>query len=94
MGPSPAAGTRDDAGNQSLAPLDLDIFYPYGFQGRTMFAARAPHAMSGRAEGLVGRTLRVNGVLYSIRAVHRQVSGPIAAKEPVGLEVILSQPEP
>ena len=87
MGSSLTAGAADDAGKPVLEPLELEIFYPYGFQGREMFAARAPHAMSAKAEGLIGRMLRVGGKLYTIRAVHRQISGPIAAQEPIGLEV-------
>ncbi len=88
MGSSSSAKMENHGRIGSLEPLDLDIFYPYGFQGREMFAARAPHAMSEKADGLVGCKLRVNGKIYSIIAVHRQVSGPIAAQEPVGLEVI------
>ncbi len=89
MGTSSPAQTPNNAGERSLGPLDLEILYPYGFQGREMFAVRAPHAMSHKAEGLVGRELSVGGTLYSILAVHRQISGPIAASEPVGLEVKL-----
>ncbi len=87
MGPASAAEPRNDAERRTLEPLDLDIFYPYGFQGREMIAVRAPHAMSEKAAGLVGRTLRMEGALYIILGVHRQISGPIAAQEPVGLEV-------
>ena len=87
MEPSSTSAGAEETAKRIAEPLDLDIFYPYGFQGREMFAARAPHAMSAKAEGLMGRMLRVGGKLYTIRAVHRQISGPIAAQEPIGLEV-------
>lgn len=86
MGSSPSAPPAG-AEKPQLPPLELDMFYAYGYQGRVMFAVRAPFAMSGKAEGLVGRTIRLQGRLYVVVAVRRQITGDIAAGEPVGVEV-------
>ena len=67
--------------------LDLDIFYAYGYQGRSMMAVRAPFAMAGDAPDLVGRIARIGGARYEIVSVSRQITGPIAAGEPIGIEV-------
>lgn len=67
--------------------ITLESYYAYGYQGRSMVAARAPFAMSGEAAELVGRTVRIDGALYRVAGVFRQISGPIAKGEPVGLEV-------
>lgn len=67
--------------------IALESYYSYGYQGRSMVAARAPFAMSGDAPELVGRTVRIDGALYRVAGVFRQISGPIAKGEPIGLEV-------
>lgn len=67
--------------------ITLEAFYAYGYQGRSMIAARAPFAMSGDAPELVGRTVGIDGALYRVAGVFRQISGPIAQGEPIGLEV-------
>ena len=70
--------------------LDLEIHYPYGYMGRQMIAIRSHAPMSAAAEGLVGKGLVWNGHGYRIVAVHRQFQGPIAAGEPLGIEVELA----
>ena len=88
MPQSLATAVRTDAlQKRSDELLEIDVFYPYGYRGREMFAVRAPCAMSEKAEGLISRTFRVDGASYSILGVFRQISGPIAAGEPVGVEV-------
>ena len=75
---------------ESPAPtpeIALETFYAYGYRGRSMIAARAPFAMSGEARELVGRIARIDGALYQVVGVWRQISGPIARGEPIGLEV-------
>ena len=67
--------------------LDLDVFYAYGYQGRSMMAVRAPFAMTGDAPDLVGRIARISGAQYEILSISRQIAGPIAAGEPIGVEV-------
>jgi hypothetical protein len=67
------------------AAIDLYCFYAYGYGGRTMYAVRAPFATPN--EGLVGRVARIEGKLYRIVSVLRQIGGPIAAGEPIGVEV-------
>lgn len=66
---------------------ELDLYYHYGYQGRAMIAGRAPYAMAGDGAGLMGRTVRAGGSLFQVLAISRQISGPIAAGEPIGLEV-------
>jgi len=68
-------------------PIRLECFYPYGFQGRAMMAVRAPFAMANDAAGIVGRIADIDGARYRIVAVRRQISGPIAKGEPIGVEV-------
>ncbi len=67
--------------------IRLECFYAYGFQGREMRAVRAPFAMAGDAAGLVGQVAEIDGSAYRIIAVSRQISGPIAKGEPIGVEV-------
>ena len=69
----------------SDAAMDLSCFYAYGYGGRTMYAVRAPFATPN--EGLVGRVARIEGKLYRIVSVLRQIGGPIAVGEPIGVEV-------
>ena len=71
----------------SAPEIALESYYSYGYQGRSMVAARAPFAMSGDAPELVGRIARIDGALYRVAGVFRQISGPIAKGEPIGLEV-------
>ncbi len=52
-----------------------------------MYAVRAPFAMSQTGEGLVGRVARIEGKLYRILAILRQIAGPITAGEMIGVEV-------
>lgn len=66
--------------------LSLECFYAYGYRGRAMFAVRAPFAMEGEARELIGKTARIDGASYEILAVSRQISGPIAKGEPIGVE--------
>lgn len=67
-------------------PIEVEVFYRYGHKGRDMIAIRAPSAMSGDAE-LIGRLLRIGDATHSVRAVARQVSGPIQKGEPLGIEI-------
>ena len=74
---------------ESPAPptaLQLECFYAYGYRGRAMFAVRAPFAMDGAAQELIGKKALIDGVLREIVAVSRQISGPIAKGEPIGVE--------
>jgi hypothetical protein len=67
--------------------LELERFYSYGYRGKTMIAVRAPAATTNDAPDLVGRIMRIDGERYEIVAISRQISGPIAKGEPIGLEV-------
>jgi len=69
--------------------IDLDLFYSYGYQGRTMMAVRAPFAMARDGADLTGRLVRIDGVCFEVLSVGRQISGPVAAGEPIGVEVRL-----
>jgi len=71
----------------SAADLDLENFYAYGFRGKTMMAVRSPFATTGDAPDLIGRTARIGGARYEIVSLSRQISGPIAKGEPIGVEV-------
>jgi hypothetical protein len=71
----------------SAADFDLESFYAYAFRGKAMMAVRAPFATTGDAPDLIGRTARIGGALYEIVALSRQISGPIAKGEPIGVEV-------
>lgn len=43
--------------------------------------------MSGDAPELVGQTVSIGGAPYRVVGVWRQISGPIAKGEPIGVEV-------
>ncbi len=66
--------------------IEAEAFYRYGFKGRDMIAVRAPFAMAADSE-IVGRSLRVGGADYRVRAVSRQITGPVQKGEPIGVEV-------
>lgn len=74
-------------GPTSSDQIDLESFYAFRYRGMSMFAVRAPFAMDGEARQLVGQTARIAGHIYEILAVHRQITGPIARGEPIGVEV-------
>ena len=76
----------DDSASDA-AVLDLAAFYPYGYGGRVMYAVRAPFAAPDAGEALVGRVARIEGRLYRILSVLRQIGGPVAAGEPIGVEI-------
>lgn len=67
--------------------IRLEAFYSYGYKGREMIAVRAPSAMSAEASEIIGRPVDVAGRRYVVLAVARQISGPIHAGEPIGIEV-------
>jgi hypothetical protein len=67
--------------------IDLFSFYPYGYRGRIMYAVRAPFAMSEAGEGLVGRVVQLEGKLYRVLSIRRQVAGSMAIGETIGVEV-------
>jgi hypothetical protein len=69
------------------AVLVLGAFYPYGYGGRVMYAVRAPLSAPDASEALVGRVADIEGRLYRIVSVLRQIGGPVAAGEPIGVEV-------
>lgn len=71
----------------STSPIPLECFYEYGYRGRIMLAVRSPFATSNEAPELMGRTVQANGALWLALAVSRQISGPIALGEPIGLVV-------
>ena len=52
-----------------------------------MYAVRAPFAMPGTGEGLLGRVAAIEGKPYRVLSILRQIDGPIAAGEPIGVEV-------
>lgn len=70
-----------------VAPIDVHAFYHYGYRGRDMMAIRSPFAMQADAAQLVGRAVRVDGIVYHVTAIARQITGPIAAGEPIGIEI-------
>ena len=67
--------------------LQLDLFYAYGHAGKSMMAVRAPFATSGEAPDLIGRAAVIGGARYEIVSIARQITGPIAKGEPIGVEV-------
>mgnify|MGYP000887922821 FL=1 len=71
----------------SSSAIALECYYAYGYRGRAMMAVRAPFAMSGDAPELVGQTVSIGGAPYRVVGVWRQISGPIAKGEPIGVEV-------
>lgn len=78
---------------ESARPITLECFYAYGYRGRSMMAVRAPFATGAEACELIGRIVQIEGVAYRALAVFRQVSGPIAVGEPIGLEVRALAPD-
>lgn len=70
--------TRDD-------PIEVEVFYAYGYKGRDMFAIRAPFAMPGD-QAFVGWLIRIGGRTHRVAGVARQISGPIQKGEPIGVE--------
>jgi hypothetical protein len=66
--------------------IEVESFYRYGYEGREMVAIRAPFAM-GAESAFVGQIVRIGNEAYTVRAVARQVSGPIQKGEPLGLEI-------
>ena len=85
--PAPAPGLPTDGSNPAKSPLKLEAHYRYGYQGRDMYAIRAPWAMSGEAEDLIDRVVEIDDRMYRILGVWRQIRGPIAAGEPIGVEI-------
>lgn len=85
-----AARDPEGAGAHEAA-IPLFAFYAYGYRGRPMYAVRAPFAMPGTGEGLVGRVAGIEGKLYRVHSILRQIDGPIAAGEPIGVEVSPSE---
>ena len=79
-----------DAGAQEAA-IPLFAFYAYGYRGRFMYAVRSPFPMPGTGEGLVGRVAGIEGKLYRVLGIWRQLDGAIAAGEPIGVEVLPSE---
>lgn len=71
----------------SGAILDLELLYAYGYRDRPMMAVRSPFATPGDAPDLVGRIARIGGERVKILAISRQISGPIAKGEPIGVEI-------
>src|SRR6185437_3040589 len=69
------------------APLSMVCFYAYGYKGRPMDAVRAPFATPESGDGLLGRLARIDGRLYRIVSILRQIQGPIVAGEMIGVEV-------
>ena len=67
--------------------LHLDLFYAYGYAGKSMMAVRAPRAMTGDAPALIGRVAWIGAARYKIVSIARQITGPIAMGEPIGVEV-------
>lgn len=52
-----------------------------------MLAIRAPFAMGSAGAELIGQAIEANGRRYVVLAIARQISGPIAKGEPIGVEV-------
>ena len=71
----------------SVEAIELEAFYAYGHQGREMIAVRSPFAMAATAEEIVDRLVQIGGRRYRVLAVRRQISGPIAFGEPIGIAV-------
>jgi hypothetical protein len=85
--PTAPASNAPAERSQSKSPLKLENYYPYGYQGREMHAVRAPWAMPGSAEDLIDRVVEIENRPYRILSVWRQIRGPIAAGEPIGVEI-------
>lgn len=72
---------------EATPPIPLECYYEYGYRGRTMLAVRAPFATINEAPDLVGRRVLAKGSVWLALGVSRQITGPIAKGEPIGLEV-------
>jgi hypothetical protein len=67
-------------------PVTVESFYHYGYGGREMIAIRAPFSASVDKE-LIGQLLRVDGGVFTVKSVLRQITGPIQKGEPIGVEI-------
>ncbi len=72
--------------------LHLESFYSYGYKGKSMAAVRAPNATTAQAPDLVGRFAWIDGRRVEILSISRQISGPIAKGEPIGVEIRAARP--
>lgn len=68
------------------APIEVESFYRYADKGREMAAIRAPFAMAADSD-FIGLVVRIGDDVHRVRAVARQVSGPIQKGEPLGIEI-------
>lgn len=84
---APAFNSPAERSQSANPPLKLDAYYPYGYQGREMYAVRAPWAMAGAAKDLIGRVVEIEHRSYRILGVWRQIRGHITAGEPIGVEI-------
>ena len=75
-------------------PIELKAFYQYGYRGRDMIAIIAPFAMSADASQIIGRRVRIGAETHRVSAVARQISGPIAVGEPIGIEITETRADP
>jgi len=77
-------------------PIKVEAFYRYGHKGRDMIAIVAPFAMSADASEIIGRTVLIGARAQQVIAVARQISGPIAKGEPIGVETrdVALSPDP
>ncbi|MFO1104322.1 MAG: hypothetical protein U1E20_15615 [Methylocystis sp.] len=69
------------------APIAVEAFYRYGYEGRRMLAIRAPFAMGADGADIIGRAIEANGRSYVVVSIARQISGPIHLGEPFGVEL-------
>jgi hypothetical protein len=69
------------------APIAVEAFYRYGYEGREMLAIRAPFAMGADGADIIGRAIEANGHRYVVNSIARQISGPIHPGEPFGVEL-------
>lgn len=69
------------------ASIIVEAFYRYGYRGKPMLAIRAPFAMGSDGAELIGHAIEADGRRYVVRAIARQISGPIVKGEPIGVEV-------
>lgn len=71
----------------------LDPLYFYGYRGKAMVAAPAPAAMPDNAKALIGEIVAVGTARYRVLSIQRQISGPVAKGEPIGIEIEPVGPE-
>jgi len=67
-------------------PISVEVYYHYGYKERDMIAIISPFAMSADASEIIGRTVLVDGRPRRVLSIARQISGPIAKGEPIGIE--------